>query len=155
MYDECAMNELADDTIELRASVDLVPALTDAPLYLFDIHLRGTATKIGQVLLRLDREDRGLVDYAGHIGFEIAPEHRGHHHALRAVRLLVPLARRHGFGELWLTTSPDNPASRRTLERLGAAYVDTVEIPADSDMRKLGLHEVRRYRWTLPADVTT
>ena len=110
----------------------------------------------GEAGLRLEgREDAGLVDYAGHIGFEIAPEHRGHHHALRAVRLLVPLARRHGFGELWLTTSPDNPASRRTFELLGAMYVDTVAIPADSDMRALGLHEVRRYRWTLPADATT
>jgi hypothetical protein len=34
-------------------------------------------------------------------------------------------------------------------ELLGAHYIDTVEIPPHSDMRKLGIDAVRRYRWTL------
>lgn len=142
------MSGLADEVLELRQAAGSTPPAT----YLLDIVLRGAAITVGQVLLRLGREDPGLVAFAGHIGFEIAPEHRGHGHALRATRLLGPLARAHGFSELWLTTSPDNLASRRTLERLGAQYIDTVPVPADSDMRGLGIREVRRYRWTLPAD---
>lgn len=145
------MHELADDILELRVSGDFVPGLARAPIYLLDILLRGSDTKVGQIVLRLDAEDRGLVDFAGHIGFAIAAEHRGHRHALRATRLLGPLARRHGFFELWLMTSPQNLASRRTIELLGAMYVDTVEVPAGSDMHALGMHEVRRYRWDLGA----
>lgn len=143
------MSGLADEVLELRMAEGFTADPGRAPAYLFDIMLRGTSTRVGQVLLRLDREDPGLVAFAGHIGVEIAAEHRGHRHASRAIRLLEPLARSHGFTELWLTTSPDNLASRRTLERLGAVYIDTVEIPADSDMHALGIHEVRRYRWTL------
>jgi tagatose 1,6-diphosphate aldolase len=143
------MPGLADEVLELRMAEGFTADPERAPTYLFDIMLRGTSTRVGQLLLRLDREDPGLALFAGHIGVEIAPEHRGQRHASRAIRLLGPLARGHGFTELWLTTSPDNLASRRTLERLGAQYVDTVEIPADSDMRGLGLHEVRRYRWVL------
>lgn len=141
------LQPLADDILELR-ELD-VRRPHDPPLHLFAIHLRGTATEVGRILLRVDHEDRDLVGYAGHIGFEIAPQHRGHRHALRACRLLAPLARHHGFAELWLMTSPDNAASRRTLELLGAHYVDTVAIPPASDIRRLGIHHVRRYRWTL------
>jgi len=140
------MSGLADEVLELRMASESVPA------YLFDIMLRGSGARVGQVLLRLDREDPGLVGFAGHIGVEIAAEHRGHGHGSRAVRLLGPLARAHGFSELWLTTGPDNAASRRALERLGAQYVDTVAVPAGSDMHALGIHAVRRYRWTLTAD---
>ncbi|MBZ5711740.1 hypothetical protein [Nannocystis pusilla] len=46
-------------------------------------------------------------------------------------------------------TSPDNAASLRTIELLGATYVDTVDVPVHSDMRLLGLTRVRRYRWSL------
>lgn len=141
-----AVLDLADDILELRLQGD--PG--SPPMYFFAIHLRGTTTSLGHILLRLDPDDRGLVDFAGHIGFEIAPEHRGHGHALRATRLLGPLARRRGFSELWLMTSPDNMACRRTLERLGARYIDTAPIPLGSDMRALGIDRVRRYRWTLP-----
>ena len=143
------MPGLADEVLELRLADGFTADPERAPAYLFDIMLRGTSTRVGQLLLRLDREDPGLVAFAGHIGVEIAAEHRGHRHASRAIRLLGPLARGHGFAELWLTTSTDNLASRRTLERLGAVYIDTVEIPADSDMHALGIHEVRRYRWAL------
>jgi len=140
---------LADEVIELRVPGEIVVGREGPPVYLLGIYLRGTATELGRILVRLDHHDPGLILYAGHIGFEISPEHRGHHHALRATRLVRPLAQRHGFSELWLMTSPENAASRRTIEMLGARYVDTVPIPAHSDMRRLGIERVRRYCWSL------
>lgn len=119
------------------------------PIYLLGIYLRTTATELGRLLVRLDPDDPGLVGYAGHIAFEVEPAHRGHRYALKAARLVRPLALRHGFSELWLMTTPENVPSRRTIERLGACYVDTVTIPAESDMRQLGIERVRRYRWAL------
>ena len=81
--------------------------------------------------------------------YAAAAAHRGHRHALHATRLLRPLALGHGFTELWISTTPDNAAARRTLELLGAQSIDTVAIPPHSDMQKLGITIVRRYRWTL------
>lgn len=135
---------LADDLIELRPRAE-----SRGPDHLFTMHLRGADDELGRILLRLDRDDPGLVAFAGHIGFEVAPEQRGHRYALRATRLLRPLAQAHGFTDLWISTTTDNIAARRTLELLGARYVDTVDIPPHSDMRNLGIDAVRRYRWTL------
>ena len=140
---------LADDRIELRIPDDVVIPPDGPPVYLFAIHPRGGDLELGRILLRLDRGDPGLVAYAGHIGFEVAAAHRDHRHALHATRLLRPLALGHGFTELWISTTPDNAAARRTLELLGAQSIDTVAIPPHSDMQKLGITIVRRYRWTL------
>jgi predicted acetyltransferase len=136
---------LADEVLELHL-LEHDPA---RHARLFAIHLRDTGVEVGKLILRLDRSDPGLQAFAGHIAFEIAPEHRGHAHARRACLLLCPLAREHGFTELWLTAAPDNLASRRTIERLGADHIDTVAIPDDSDMRQLGYVEVCRYRWRI------
>jgi tagatose 1,6-diphosphate aldolase len=136
---------LGDDVIELIAG-DASPLRR---AYAFDIRRRVDRASVGRVILRLDPDDVGLVAFAGHLAYEIDPEHRGQGLAARACRLLVPLARRAGFRELWIMTSPENAASIRTLHRLGAEYVNTVEIPSESDMRALGITQVRRHRWTL------
>lgn len=142
-------DDLADEEIELRIPGDVIRGRTGPPLYLFAIYLRGTTTELGRVVLRLDPDDPALVDHAGHIAFEVAPAHRGRRYALKATRLLRALARRHGYSDLWLTTAPENLASRRIIELLGAEYVDEVPVPAHSDMRTLGLERVCRYRWIL------
>ena len=42
------------------------------------------------------------------------------------------LARAHGHSLLWITCNPDNLASRRSCERLGAQYVDIVPVPRET-----------------------
>ena len=76
--------------------------------------------------------------YSGNIGYHVYPPARGRHFAERACRLLLPLARRHGMPRLWITCNPDNAASRRTCERLGARLVDIVPIPGDHPFRLRG-----------------
>jgi len=44
---------------------------------------------------------------SGDDGYGVNPEHHGHHYAARACRLLLLLARRHGFQTLWITRNPD------------------------------------------------
>ncbi len=83
--------------------------------------------EVGTINLRL-ASTSGVILYAGHIGYGVHPEYRGHHYAARAVRLLIPVAHRHGIDPLWITTDPENTASRRTLERAGAVYVETVPV---------------------------
>ena len=87
-----------------------------------------------------------VIVYGGHIGYNVEPAFRGHHYAERACRLLFPLAQSHEMTTLWLTTIPDNYASRRTCERLGARLVEIVPLPKDNDQYAIGDREKCRYR---------
>jgi tagatose 1,6-diphosphate aldolase len=84
--------------------------------------------------------------YAGHIGYRVHPAYRGHHYAAKACRLLLPLARLHGMKTLWITCNPDNFASRRTCEILGASLIEIVDIPHDHEMYLSGERQKCRYR---------
>ncbi len=83
---------------------------------------------------------------AGHIGFEILPPHRGHRYALQACRALAPFARSLSEAVL-ITCDPENGASRRTIESLGACFIDEVAVPAHDPHYQRGSHVKRRYRW--------
>src|SRR5580692_976542 len=85
---------------------------------------------MGRIRLRVGWNE-GVIRYAGHIGYNVEPDYRGRHYAERACRLIVPLARRHGMTELWITCQPDNMPSRRTLERLGAECVGVIDVPPE------------------------
>ena len=83
--------------------------------------------------------------YYGHVGYHVYPPARGRRYAERSVRLLLPLARRHGLRELWITCNPDNLASRRTCERLGMHLVGTVKVPEGDPLYLRGDREKCRY----------
>ena len=63
--------------------------------------------------------------------------------------MILPLARWHGFDTLWITCNPDNVASRRTCERLGAEFVGIVDVPPDNDVYEPGGERKCRYRLAL------
>ena len=73
------------------------------------------------------------------------PACRGQRYAARACRLLLPLARAHGMAEVWITCNPENTASRRTAELAGGVYVNTIDLPEDSDMYAEGDRRKCRY----------
>ena len=108
-------------------------------------HILFEGARAGTISLRVGCDDR-LVLYAGQIGFAVEPAFRGRHLAEHATRLLLPLARQHGLQPLWITCNPANAASRRTLERLGAVYVETVPLPEDYDSYAEGEREKCRFR---------
>jgi predicted acetyltransferase len=90
--------------------------------------------------------DENLERVIGHVGYQVYPFARGRHYAERACRLLLPLARQHRLDPLWITCNPDNLASRRTCERLGATLIDVVPIPQDHPLHAKGEREKCRYR---------
>ena len=137
---------LTDGVIELRVLERHPFGVSDIPpCYVFATVLVGTEIEVGRLLLFVD-DGPGRREYAGHIAYEIAAEHRGHRYAARACQLVRTVAREH-LEVAWIMTAPDNLASARTAELAGAAYVDTREVPEGSDIRKLGIRWVRRYRW--------
>jgi tagatose 1,6-diphosphate aldolase len=87
--------------------------------------------------------------YLGHIGYNVYPPARGRHLARRAVRLLLPFARRQGINPLWITCNPDNFASRRTCEGAGGRLVEIVKLPVDHPLYARGERAKCRYRFDL------
>jgi tagatose 1,6-diphosphate aldolase len=100
---------------------------------------------VGGISLRLGNS-YDTVMYYGHIGYHVYPQARGRHYAERSTRLLLPLAARHGIDPLWITCNPDNFASRRSCERLGAQLVEIVQVPTDHPLFQRGETEKCRYR---------
>lgn len=120
-----------------------------APAYHFWLRLRAEfsppVSMAGTLSLRIgNTEDLHL--YLGHIGYGVHPAARGNHYAERACRLALPLAAAHGMTRLWITANPENIASRRTLERLGAEFVEIVELPKTHPLYLRGERKKCRYR---------
>lgn len=124
------------------------PATGHVPTYRFSMRRVGQEEEIGSIALRVGNTHH-VVTYAGHIGYGVHAEHRGHRYAARACRLLLPLARSHGLRTLWITCNPDNVASRQTCEIVGAELAEIVDLPEDTDMYQRGERQKCRYRLDL------
>lgn len=131
-----------------------MPDAQRSPAYHFWMRWRRTETRLfapsppvrmaGGIGLRIGSTPE-LELYSGHIGYHVYPPARGRHFAERSCRLLLPLARAHGMDQLWITCNPDNVASRRTCERLGAELMETVRLPRDHPFYARGEREKCRY----------
>ena len=142
--------QLIDDDLTL-VLVNKYPGDCDkglVPAYGFEMRNTGTDEQVGTIDLRIGNL-YDLVMYSGHIGFTVLKEYRGHRYAARACKLLFPLARSHGIEMLWITCNPDNIASRRTCERAGGEYVETIDLPKDTNAYKKGERQKRRYKFEL------
>ena len=123
----------AELRLELDSTAEADPARGRVPAYYFNICIPD-GTRIGRCDLRIGH-NRNLY-YGGNIGYGIFPDHRGHHYAEKACRLLFELAGRHDLGYVIITCDPDNLPSRRTCERLGGELLEIAELPEDNDMRR-------------------
>ena len=134
--------------LQLVATHAADPAKDWVPYYVFNIMHAETESRAGEIHLRIGNTDHMRL-FGGHIAYGVRPEYRGHYFAGRALRLLTPLARRHGLSELWITCNPENVASRRTCEFAGAQLIEIVELPPHVDMYQEGERRKCRYRLDL------
>jgi predicted acetyltransferase len=98
----------------------------------------------GQINLRVGCNDH-LRLYGGNLGYRVHQAYRGHHLAVRSITLLLPIARHHGMTELWICCNPENWASRKTCERLGARLVEIIAVPPGNDLYDRGERANCRY----------
>ena len=148
LLDDVGILRDRDLWLELRALEPANPKRGWVPAYRFAMRLDGVDHAVGRLGFRVG-SNYTLDHYAGHLGYEVSLEFRGARLAERSCRLVLPLARRHGFQDLWITCNPDNWASRRTCERLGAEMIEIVDLPADSDLFAPGSERKCRYRLSL------
>lgn len=130
------------------AFIEIVPgdeAKGFAPSYHFHIVLEN-GSEAGHINFRVGGSDH-VRFYAGHIGFEVLKPHRGRGYAFQACRALEPFVRTL-YPSVILTCDPTNAASRRTIEKLGCAFVDEVAVPPGDPHYARGSRSKLRYRWT-------
>jgi len=121
------------------------PARDFVPAYHFRV-LIADGLDVGHINFRVGDTEHVRV-CAGHIGFEIGLQFRGHGYALQACRAIAPFVRSVS-GTVTITCDPDNVASIRTIEHLGASFTDEVPVPVHDPHYKRGSRSKRRYKWT-------
>ena len=120
------------------------PARRLVPFYHFRI-LHADDTDVGHINFKIGETDHVRL-YVGHIGFEIIQSFRGQGFARRACQALAPFVRSI-YPEVILTCDPDNGASKKTIENLGATFIEKVEIPPQDPAYQSGARWKLRYRW--------
>jgi predicted acetyltransferase len=119
------------------------------PAYQFEMVAATSAVVMGTINLRVGHSQH-LRLYRGHIGFGVLEPFRGHRLALRSCRLLAGLAHHHSLLPVWLTCDERNLASQRTLEALGAEFVEIRRMPPHHSYIAYyppAARTKRRYRW--------
>jgi predicted acetyltransferase len=146
--------QLVDGDLELRL-VHTTPAdhvRGFAPVYGFAMMKRGSEVVMGNINLRVGHT-QNVELFRGHIGFGVLEPFRGSRLALRSCRLLAGLARHHLLLPVWLTCDDGNVPSQKTMEALGAQFVEVRHMPTDFPYITYYAPEARvkrRYRW-MPA----
>lgn len=97
------------------------------PYYIYQIVVNNEV--VGKVVLREGTLEERYYD--GHVGYSVDKQYRGHNYAYQAVMLLKKEALLLGFDKLIITCSPDNLASKKTILKLNAQYLQTVMIPKE------------------------
>jgi tagatose 1,6-diphosphate aldolase len=120
------------------------PSKGFVPAYHFRIVNAG-ASDVGHINFRIG--DTEHVHFcAGHIGFEIREEFRGHGYAYQACCAIAPFVRSVYRGVM-ITCDSDNFASIKTICRLGARFIDEVPVPPHEPAYLRGSRIKRRYEW--------
>jgi predicted acetyltransferase len=116
-----------DLTLELEEMCPYNPEKKHVPEYKFAMVNTHTQTPMGKIRLRVGLTEM-LRQYGGHIGYEVDEPYRGHRYAARSCRLLLPLIRALGINPVIITCDPNNIASAKTIESLGAELMATKEV---------------------------
>lgn len=113
------------------------------PAYKFHIVRLSDGAMVGEIDLRLGYV-RNLY-FGGNVGYSVKEAFRGNGYAGKACRLVFQIARAHGMPYLMISCRADNTASRRTLERLDGALLETRVPPSYSSLYRLGERDPHCY----------
>lgn len=93
-------------------------------------------------------DTRHIHQCVGHIGYEILKEYRGRSYAYWACKAIAPLVKS-VYDKVVLTCDPENIASKKTIEKLSATFINEVAVPIHDPSYHSGSRMKRRYEWVL------
>jgi predicted acetyltransferase len=114
------------------------------PYYYFIVNLH-KHHKVGHISFKIGRTSHVLF-CAGHVGYGIDIPFRGHSYAFHACKTLIPFLKTI-YDSVILTADPDNIPSIKTIEKLGATYLDLHPIPKEDPNYAKGIRQRQRYEW--------
>lgn len=83
---------------------------------------------VGRCDIRIGENEE--LYYAGNIGYRIYESYRGNSYAYQACLILFDILKKeYNINELKITCSPNNIASKKTIEKLGAEFIEECEVP--------------------------
>lgn len=132
--------------LHLTGTYEAIPGKKWVPSYSFDICLKD-GTKVGFCNFRVDNSE--LTKYCGNIGYGIDEKYRGHHYSAIASKLLLKLAKKHNLDYVLINCEPDNIASNKICQLLGAEFIETVDIPKTHEMYLEGKRQMNIYQINL------
>ena len=138
------VGELKDGDLTLEFVRFAPHAIHAVPAYHFRMVHTFAHTELGQINLRVG-SSRHIEFHAGHVGYLVHPAHRGHRYAARSLRLLFGLAQAHRLNPLVITCDPGNTASQRTLDFVGASFVEVVDLPPECVIFQSGKRKKLRF----------
>lgn len=98
---------------------------------LYGIYLHDTNTKIGECDIRIGSDDNQELYYAGDAGYRIYSGWRGHGYAYDACCMMITILHdEYDMDHMLLTCSPDNIASRKTIEKAGGHLLEETDVPS-------------------------
>ena len=124
--------------------VNVEPAGELVPFYHFKIST-DEGIQVGHINFKVG-DTRHIRKCVGHIGYEIRPEYRGHHYSYFACDAIRPFVRTL-YESIILTSAPDNAASIKIIEKLGAKFLDNIVVPKEDPSYKGGARIKKRYEW--------
>ena len=137
---------LSYEDVSLRF-VKCLPGDTEkgfVPNYHFRI-LNQDGLDVGHLNVRVgDTEHIRLA--AGNIGYGITAAHRGNGYAAQACHAAANWVATL-MDEILLTVDLDNPASIRTIEKIGAQFIRIVDVPKGDPHHERGIRQKRLYIW--------
>lgn len=117
------------------------------PFYYYDIVRKSDMKKVGKISVRIGNNFHSY--YNGHIGYEIFEEYRGKGLAYKACSEVLPVARFHGMDFIYLACAESNIPSKKTIERLGAEFIETVDVPKEYFAWREGMEKRCIYKLAL------
>ena len=70
----------------------------------------------------------GLLKYGGHMGYGVAPKHRGHGYAAKMIEMAMPFMKETGIEMCLITCVEENIASAKSILNAGGVLENEVEI---------------------------
>jgi predicted acetyltransferase len=115
------------------------------PRYEFDMTVDNQV--VGAIDLRVGYDISYYV--VGQIGYGVEEDFRGNGYAVKACYALLPLLKKHGFGRILLTIDENNIASKRSCEKIGALFIETIDTPEWSVLYEEGQRRTSIFEWIL------
>jgi predicted acetyltransferase len=138
-------------TLILEEKVPADHAIGFSPYYKFSMQNTVTEEIMGEIRLRIGATN-DEINYRGNIGCTVFEKFRGFNYAARSSKLLRPIAKSHQLNPIWLTCDENNIAAIKSIESLGAEYVDSRAMTEDYPYAwyyPIESRVKRRYKWII------